>query len=104
MSTPGRSPEEKKDLLALRPETFAPVRAEIERMLTEMHALGVGLKQNFEQSFSAVADAIEGQLKEAIRAPGQMGRKQGQLELRPKQGKEIELAKPDTQRTGHRLS
>ena len=89
MSTPSRSSENHKDQTALRPETFAPVRAEIERMMSELHALAVGLKQNFEHSFFAVADAIEDQLKEALSAAEQMGRKHAQLELRTKYGKEI---------------
>src|SRR5215467_5224496 len=103
MSTPSRSPEEKKDQPTLRPESFAPVRAEIDRMLTELHALGVALKQNFEQSFSAVADAIEDQLQEAISAADQMARKHSQLELRTKYGKEIELAMAQTALMERRL-
>ena len=103
MSTPSRYSEDEKSPPALRPEAFASVRAEIERMLTELHALGVGLKQNFEQSLSAVANAVEDQLKETISAAEQVVRKQTQLELRTKYGKEIELAMAETAMMDRRL-
>lgn len=103
MSTPTRSPEDEKEQPAIPPETFAALRAEIERLLTELEALGAGLKQNFERSISTVAVAVEDQIKQAVRAAEHVARTQTQLELRTKYGKEFEMAMAETALMERRL-
>ena len=87
-----RTPEGDKGRLDDLPETFASIRAEIERVLTELHTLEAHFKQGFQQSLSAVALAVEDQLKEAVSAAEQMVRKQTLEGIRAKYVKELELA------------
>src|SRR6266568_2055194 len=103
MSTPTRSPEDEKEQAAIPPETFAALHAEIARLLSELEALGAGLKQNFERSISTVAVAVEDQIKQAVRAAEHVARTQTQLELRTKYGKEFEMAMAETALMERRL-
>src|ERR1043166_4629550 len=103
MLTPIQTPEDEKEQLATPPEPFAALHAEIERLLTELAALGAGLKQNFERSISTVAVAVEDQIKQAVNAAEQVARTQTQLELRAKYGQEFERAIAETALMERRL-
>src|SRR5437773_9922596 len=92
MSTPTRSQEDEKEQPATPPETFAALRAEIERLLTELETLGAGLKQNYERSISTVAVAVEDQIQHAVNAAEHVARTPTQLELRTKYRKEVDVA------------
>ena len=96
MSIPIRSPEDEKEQPLIPQETFTALRAEIERLLTELETLGAGLKENFERSISTVALAVEDQIKQAVCAAEQVARTQTQLELRTKYGQEYEMAIAET--------
>ncbi|HYR42328.1 MAG TPA: hypothetical protein VER98_04865, partial [Terriglobia bacterium] len=92
MPRSARIPEDDKGRLEDLPETFASVRVEIERVLTELHTLEAHFKEGFQQSLVAAALAVEDQLKEAVSAAEQMVGKQTLEGLRAKYVKELELA------------
>ena len=92
MATSARTPQDDKERLENLPETFAPVRTEMERMLSELQTLETHFRENLQQSLSTVALAVEEQLKEAVSAAEQVVRKQVMADLRAKYGRELELA------------
>ena len=68
-------PEDDKVRLENVPDTFAHVRLEIERMLTDLRSVETHFKDNFQQSLAAAALAVEDQLKEAVSAAEQIVRR-----------------------------
>ena len=74
------------------PDTFASVHSQIDRMFTELQRIETHFKKDLQEALSAVSLAIDSQLKEAVSAAEQVVRKQVQLDLRTKYGKELELA------------
>src|SRR5262245_57294660 len=92
MQSSARSPEDEKTRMENLPETFASLRTQIERMLTELQTLESHFKKDFQQSLANVAVAVEEQLKEAVSAAEQVVRKQTLNELRAKYIREVELA------------
>src|SRR5207237_7876403 len=74
------------------PDTFASVHSQIDRMFTETQRIERQIKKDLQEALSAVSLAIDSQLKEAVSAAEHVVRKQVQLDLRTKYGKELELA------------
>src|SRR5881296_3532279 len=74
------------------PETFASVHSQIDRMFTELQRIETHFKKDLQEALIAVSLAIDNQLKETVSAAERVVRKQVQLDLRTKYGKELELA------------
>src|SRR5262245_53842157 len=92
MQTKAMTPEDDKSRSGNLPDTLANVRAEIDRMLVDLHGLETRFQQNLQQSLAAVAQVVEEQVKQAVATAEQAARKQVQADLRMKYGKELELA------------
>src|SRR5262245_23765009 len=91
MST-GTTKQNDEGRLENLPETLASVHSQLDRMFSELLRIETHFKEDLQKTLAAVSLAIDNQLKEAVSAAEQVVRKQVQLDLRTKYGKELELA------------